>query len=549
MLQKFEWKSSNRPLPTFKDKAHSSPSATLMAGNSLSSSSTPPLHQPVSLLTPSQIKPTLVIPEILLAIAAFLSRHFLAQCALVCKEWNAVFQPLLFRVVLATDFDHPNFLHAFQNYSRFVTSIECVQGSSTSLPAASNAWRRFCHRVALSSSYSSSMSSSSRPFAILSRRPFEQLQNSLLPGQTPLLESLFVQIQNQDPNCILRLSASTVSNLWINTGGYLAKRARLYMEDTLRSYPNLIHLTLEGRFTLSSRLFEEQGFDNTPRLDVKGKAVDRSFSLESLHLRLVGISQEELLALSVLLPRLKSLLFEESLTPNIMVKTYHWKWSSSFVQLLRTAFPHLQSLRFAFLFDSIKEDTIIEILRSFPRLTTVGFRNAHFGKRAMETLREYCKFVECLEVSFARSCSEEFRTQFKAELLRSFRAWSGLRELVVSEIIFYLDVPIDAGVIRAPWACIQLEKLVCGFHGPESMIFQFISQFPMLTHLTITQPPLNISCIDTTLAWMSRSTKIEYLSFEQHRKYPLKRETFQWLLNHLPNLKKVHVAGTVSEHQ
>ncbi|KAG0304648.1 hypothetical protein BGZ98_005247, partial [Dissophora globulifera] len=539
--------------------------------------------------------PALAIPEIMLAIAAFLNRQSLTHCALVCKDWNAIFQPLLFRVILAADFDRPDFVHAFQNHTRFATSIEWIQESPTYPPPVpkKSAWHRFFRRRTLSSSSSSSL----RPIATMSRKPFEQLEHSLLAGQTPSLETLSVRVQNQDPNLILRLAASTVTNLQISTRGYPARKPRLYMEDILHSYPNLVHLTLEGLFTLGSHLLEERGFDATQHpyfpaplpapppgpilataavttttgltisspfpapsptpqassssstthtsvVGVKGKAVDRSSSIESLSLRLVDISQDGLLALSALLPQLKSLLIEEFLVPDMMIKTYRWTWSPTFVRSLRTAFPHLQSLRFAFPFENIKEDTIVEILKSFPLLTTVGFRNAHFGERAMETLQEHCKFVECLDVSFGYG---DYR--FKAALLLFLQTWPRLRELEADGVIFHLDTPIDAGVMRTPWACTKLEKLLCGFYGTESMIFQHLSQFPMLSHLTIAHPSLTISSIDTTLAWMARSTKMEYFWFTQQRNQVLERDTIQWFLKHWPNLKKLHVAGGVNEQK
>ncbi|KAF8921752.1 hypothetical protein BGZ58_003895, partial [Dissophora ornata] len=269
-----------------------------------------------------------------------------------------------------------------------------------------------------------------------------------MAGQTPLLEQLSVRVQNQDPNLTLRLSASTVVNLQISTRGYPARKPRMYMEDILQAYPNLINLTLEGLFTLGSHLYKEGGHlpfipplpmagaalatvpatagltisppvqaptpltefspsaTSMATTNVKGKGVVRPSSIQTLNLRLVDISQNCLIALSALLPNLTALLIEEFLMPDMMIRIYRWTWSSEFIQSLQSAFPHLQSLRLAFPFENIKEDTIIEILKSFPLLTTVGFRNAHFGKRAMETLQEHCKYIECLDVSFANGDRE-----------------------------------------------------------------------------------------------------------------------------------------------
>ncbi|KAF9995747.1 hypothetical protein BGZ65_008610, partial [Modicella reniformis] len=272
-----------------------------------------------------------------------------------------------------------------------------------------------------------------------------------------------------------------------------------------------------------------------------------SSSVQTLNLRLVDISQEGLVALSKLMPNLKSLLIEEFLVPDMMIKIYRWIWSTEFIHSLRTAFPHLRSLRFAIPFDNIKEDAIIEILKSFPLLTTVGFRNSYFGRRALETLQEHCKQVDCLDVSFA--CADPDR-EFKGALLRFLQTWTPLRELEADGVVFHLDTPMDDDVPnRIPWACTKLEKLVCGFQGSESQIFQHLSQFPMLSNLTISNPSLSISPIENTLAWMIHSTRMEYFWFSQYRQVPVDKAAVKWMLQHWPNLKKLHVAGGSFEHK
>ncbi|KAI8600850.1 hypothetical protein EDD21DRAFT_376043 [Dissophora ornata] len=565
-----KWKRSN------KDKGNNpSPSSSTLGTLPSTHSSLPSSSTAVQRPQSKTVSVALTIPEIILSIAAFISRPSLVRCTLVCKDWHVVFQPLLFRVVVAADFDRPDFVRAFQIHTRFATSIEWIQ-ESPMIPAVprKRSWRRFFRRK-----------DPMRPIAQI-RKPFEQLESSLMAGQTPLLGRLSVRIQNQDPNLTLRLSASTVVNLQISTRGYPARKPRMYMEDILQAYPNLINLTLEGLFTLGSHLYKEGGHlpfipplpiagaalaavpataglmispaVQAPTLltefspsatsmataNAKGKGVVRSSSVQTLNLRLVDISQNALIALSALLPNLTALLIEEFLVPDMMIRIYRWTWSSAFIQNLRSAFPHLQSIRFAFPFENIKEDTIVEILKAFPLLTTVGFRNAYFGKRAMETLQEHCKYVECLDVSFGNGDRE-----FKGALLRFLQTWPRLRELEADGVIFHLDKPVDAGVTKAPWACTKLEKLVCGFHGTESMIFQHLSQFPMLSHLTIANPALTISPIESTLAWMVKSTKMQYFWFTNQRNLPLDKATIRWMLQHWPNLKKLHVAGGVIDQR
>ncbi|KAF9351467.1 hypothetical protein BGX26_010551 [Mortierella sp. AD094] len=582
MKPSLKWKRSNRQLfSSGKDKG-----ATLPSSSSSSSSAASTLPSPSTTtytqITHHQIRPSiaaLAIPEIILSIAEFLSRSSLVNCALVCRDWRIIFQPLLFRVVHASDFDRLDFVKAFQDHTRFATSIEWIQ----ELPAVISApkkstWHRIFRRK-----------SPVKPLALI-RKPFEQLEHSLMAGQTPALETLSVRVQNQDPNLILRLPASTVHNLQISTRGNPARKPRLYMEDVLRAYPNLVKLTLEGLYTLTTHLsddFNEGGApssssgqflahthlplftastasgttlettavitenglpfslpasSSSANRDSKGKdkSMDRSSSIQTLNLRLVDISQDSLVALSALLPRLKSLLIEEFLVPDMMIKIYRWVWTPKFIHSLRDAFPHLRSLRLAIPFDCIKEDAIVEILKSFPLLTTVGFRNSHFGRNAMETLQEHCKQVECLDVSFG--CADR---EFKGALLRFLQSWPKLRELEADGVIFHLDTPMDDDVPRAQWACTGLEKLVCGFQGTESMIFQHLSQFPRLSNLTISYPSLNIFPVESNLAWMSKLTRIEYFWFSQHRHQPLDKATITWILNHWPNLKKLHIAGGV----
>ncbi|KAF9950260.1 hypothetical protein BGZ72_008060 [Mortierella alpina] len=573
----------------------------------------------------------LALPEILLAISTYLNRPTIARCSAVCKEWRNVFQPLLFRVIEAADFDRPEFVRAFQDHTRFATSIEWIQESAATTPAPKKqAWYRILRRKAPAKPASDN------------RKPFAQLENSLLAGDTPALETLSVRIQNQDPNLILRLPASTVANLQISTRGYPARKPKVYMEDILTAYPNLINLTLEGLYTLTSYLSEEsrppgnhtssssssppsssssgssapplgstppaaateateagapeaetaavttmagltisapfsvvmssgqsmamagpstyvppapsssatavtanQGRANSSVSNGdKGKNVARRSSIETLNLRLVDISQDGLIAISSMMPRLKSLLIEEFLVPDMMIKIYRWTWSKQFIYSLRASFPQLRSLRLAIPFDTIKEDTIIDILKAFPLLTTVGFRNSNFGRLAMETLQEHCKLVECLDVSFGNANRE-----FKGALLRFLQTWSRLRELEADGQVFHLDKPMDANVPMIPWACTKLEKLVCGFHGSESMIFQHLSQFPMLSSLTISYPALNISPTESTLAWMVKATRMEYFWFSQYRHLPLDKSTVHWILRHWPNLKTLHVAGGMIEQK
>ncbi|KAK3808880.1 MAG: hypothetical protein J3R72DRAFT_464449 [Linnemannia gamsii] len=596
----------------------------------------------------------LTIPEIILAIAVFLDRSTLAQCAVVCKDWYTIFQPLLFRIVKTVDFDQPNFVPSFLDYTRFATSIEWFQESIASSGSGASAAsavpkKQAWHRLFKKSS-SSSNSTGSIPLRNATDphcKPFDQLKLVFdQPDGTPALESLSVRIHSLDPNIVLDLRAPTVTNLQIGTRGYPApaRKPKVFMENILRSFPNLVHLTLEGLFTLCSQAAEAnalvggvgvvsgnscgnesssssstasqpqaQGiltfpvqqqapatpfqpppqqallaaaahtttiggmtisgpFPVTPQVDNlpptptfasvsplttdnhKGKstltdttatssytssssAKAQTSSIESLSLRLVDISQEGLLALARQMPRLQSLLIEEFLVPDMMIKIYRWTWSLEFIHSLRDLIPNLTSLRMAFPFDSIKEDTIIEILKSFPLLTTVGFRNSFFGTRALEVMQEHCKFVECLDVSFGNSRG------FKGALLQFLQTWPHLREFEADGFVFSLDKPIDDDVPRTPWACKGLEKLVCGFSGTESMIFQHLSQFPLLSSLTISYPSMNITPIETTLAWMAKSTRLEYFWFPQTRHVPVERGSIMWILEHWPELKTLHIAG------
>ncbi|KAF9142086.1 hypothetical protein BG015_001055 [Linnemannia schmuckeri] len=565
----------------------------------------------------------LTIPEIILAIATFLNRATIAQCAVVCKDWYTIFQPLLFRAIKAADFDQPDFVTSFLDHTRFATSIEWFQEISPSSSAAGavtlpkkQAWHRIFGKKA--------------PIRPLTDpwKPFEQLKLILQADETPALEHLSVRIHNLDPNIVLDLRAPTVTNLQIGTRGYPARKPKVFMENILRSFPNLVHLTLEGLFTLSSHVAESnavalagqggstgstggtgvtggneqssssssssasqpqqqaQGISTltlpqapatlaaaaaphattisgmtisgpfpvtpTPSTPLNGTAnngkssltttataqtTTTTSSIESLSLRLVDISQDHLLALARQMPRLSSLLIEEFLVPDMMIKIYRWTWSKQFIHSLRDSIPHLTSIRMAFPFDSIKEDTIIEILKSFPLLTTVGFRNSFFGTRALEVMQEHCKFVECLDVSFGNSRG------FKGALLQFLQTWTRLREFEADGFVFSLDKPIDDDVPRTPWACTKLEKLVCGFSGTESMIFQHLSQLPLLTSLTISYPSINITPIETTLAWMAKSTGIEYFWFPQIRHVPVERGSILWILEHWPRLRTLHIAG------
>ncbi|KAG9072153.1 hypothetical protein KI688_006377 [Linnemannia hyalina] len=558
-----------------------------------------------------QFSVALTIPEIILAIAAFLNRSTIAQCAVVCKDWHTIFQPLLFRIIKTADFDQPDFVSSFLNYTRFATSIEWFQEISPS-PFASGAgtvpkkqaWHRIFGKKA-----------SVRPLTD-PWKPFEQLKLILQADETPALETLSVRIHNLDPNIVLGLRAPTVTTLQIGTRGYPARKPKVSMENILRSFPSLVHLTLEGLFTLSSQVADgsrpshapdavvggnessspsssvsqpqqqTQGMSTMPlpqapvvtpypppaalaapahTTTIAGMTISGPFpvtptlpiipssspsssslstntaqttsSIESLSLRLVDISQDHLLALARQMPRLSSLLIEEFLVPDMMIKIYRWTWSKQFIHSLRDSIPHLTSIRMAFPFDTIKEDTIIEILKSFPLLTTVGFRNSFFGTRALEVMQEHCKFVECLDVSFGNSRG------FKGALIQFLQTWTRLREFEADGVVFSLDRPVDDGVPRRPWASTRLEKLVCGFSGTESMIFQHLSQLPLLTSLTISYPSISITPIETTLAWMAKSTRIEYFWFPQVRHVAVEKSSVLWILEHWPELKTLHVAG------
>ncbi|KAG0249305.1 hypothetical protein BG011_009433 [Mortierella polycephala] len=626
MAPNIKWKRSNLQLFSSTRSKDTSPlsSATVDTPSSplqLAISSTLPLSHasaPHNNCTTTIIQTTeaaslptaLTLPEIILCVAEFLSRSTLAQCSLVCKDWRVIFQPLLFRIIEAADFDSPEFVRSFQNHTRFATSIEWIQEITPILPPPKkHTWHRIFRRKA----------TPLKP-SIDNRKPFEQLENSLLAGETPALETLSVRIQNQDPNLILRLSASTVVNLQISTRGYPARKPRVYLEDILQAYPNLVNLTLEGLFTLTSRLLKDAdlhasgggaGSVTSPTIPIIGATVaggagltisapfavvtpensantpipnmhhysqvaiaaataassstsstrfrsessttnakdnaseQRLSAIQTLNLRLVDISQDHLIAISALIPRLQALLIEEFLVPDMMIKIYRWTWSKEFIQSLRISFPQLQSIRLAIPFDTIKEDTIVEILKAFPLLKTVGFRNSCFGRVAMETLQEHCKLVECLDVSFGNANRE-----FKPSLLRFLQSWPKLRELEADGHIFHLDTPLDDDVpTTIPWACTRLEKLICGFQGTESMIFQHLSQFPMLSSLTISYPAMNIFPIESTLAWMVKATRMEYFWFLQYRHLPLDRSTVQWVLTHWPNLKTLHVAGGLIEQK
>lgn len=580
---------------------------------------------------PQVVSSALIIPEVVLSIAHFLNRRTLAQCTRVCKHWNDIFQPLLFRYIESSDFDRPDFVQAFQQYSRFATSIEWIQEPIRPPSPKKHAWHKIFRRRA------------EKPAP---QKQFEQLEQSLA-GETPALETLSVRIQNQDPNIILRLPASTVVNLQISTRGYPAKKPKVYMEDILASYPHLVILTLEGLFTLTTRLVDSsrQGSESTiyppPALlmndqnntvaallpmstTITSNAVSPPGSnqggattiittttatgslgsgegmisdlavmspsssssssisslstssttsstsasttrawttnirtcsfIETLKLRLVDVSQEGLLALSEFLPRLESLLIEEFLVPDMMIKIYRWTWSTEFIHSLKESFPHLRVLRLAIPFDVIKEDTIVEILKTFPNLTTVGFRNSYFGQRALKTMQECCKNVDCLDISFGFSSRE-----FKRDLLLFLQANTILREFEADGMIFHLDRSAededeDDMVVGGPnhsvpqplvlpWACTKLEKLVCGFQGTDSAIFQFLSRFPLLENLTVTYPSLNLTPVESTLGWLAKSNKIQYFWFSQYRHLPMDKSSIQWMLTHWPNLKTLHVAG------
>ncbi|KAG0042957.1 hypothetical protein BGZ83_011993, partial [Gryganskiella cystojenkinii] len=580
-----------------------------------------------TLVTFSSFKPTpaLRIPEILLSIASYLTRSTLARCASVCREWHHTLQPLLFKVIQPNDFDRPEFIRAFQDHTRFATSIEWIQeppGKIATSQLKKQAWHQIFRK-------------NKTPKTTM-ERTFKQLETSLLAGETPSLGRLSVRIQNQDPNLILRLPASTVTSLQISTRGYPVRKPKIFMEDLLLAYPHLVHLTLEGLFTLTSHLVEDSSSQpqqqpqsssaapatlatttddqtqstattinhapvtasmaitpvvpsipsaggvttatgaaislpfaavlinpdaqqqhasaSTPSVEdastktscdtnntiATTKSVAPPSAIKTLNLRLVDISQDGLISIAPLLPRLEGLLIEEFLVPDMMIKIYRWNWSSTFIQSFRSAYPHLRSLRLAIPFDTIREDTIVQILKSFPLLTTVGFRNSWFSKRAMETLEEYCPLVESLDVSFGCAMHREF----KGALLRFLQRNTKLKELEADGVLFHLDTPIDDDVQRTPrWACSKLEKLVCGFQGTGSMIFQHLSQFLEMKSLTISYPPLSLSPYESTVAWMSKNSKMEYFWYSQYRHLPFDRKTFEWMVQHWPNLKTLHVAG------
>ncbi|KAF9933758.1 hypothetical protein FBU30_004559 [Linnemannia zychae] len=575
-----------------------------------------PIHPPPQLEKVSATHSSSValnIPEIVLAIAEFLDRSTLAQCSQVCKEWCKIFQSLLYRIVTTADFDQPDFYASFLNHARFATSIEWFQESS--LTGAGSVFKKQAwHQIF-----------KKKPAPLRSLAPpmksIEQLQNIFQTDEsTPALETLSIRIHKLDPNIVLALHAPSVTCLQIGTRGYPAKKPKVFMDTILQSFPNLVHLTLEGLFTLCSQASYAVGNEsmtssaslsqsqaqqeahaqpppvplvhqhtttiagmtisgpfpvspdlvenppaltfNTPQIHHSSfsnstssyplsTAVSRNnstladstntnnskSSLKSLSLRLVDISQKSLLALAKQAPNLESLLIEEFLVPDMMIKIYRWTWSKEFIRSLRISFPRLTSIRMAFPFDSIKEDTIIEILKSFPLLTTVGFRNSFFGTRALEVMQEHCKFVECLDVSFGNSRG------FKGALVQFLQTWPRLREFEADGFVFSLDTPVDDDVPRSPWACTRLEKLVCGFSGTDSMIFQHLAQLPHLTSLTISYPSMNIWPIESTLAWMSKSTKLEYFWFPQTRHVPVEKGSIMWILDHWPRLQTLHIAG------
>ncbi|GJJ77343.1 hypothetical protein EMPS_09702 [Entomortierella parvispora] len=615
MIPTLKWKRSNRQLLSSKDSQktkESSPptsneptpaSSLSKRFNILERRTTAPTSSSASALR--TLSPALSIPEIVLAIASYLNRSTLARCTAVCREWHHILQPLLFRVIHATDFDQPDFIRAFQDHTRFATSIEWIQEPpiKTSVPKK-QAWHHIFRKKT--------------PLPKTMERTFKQLESSLHAGETPSLGKLSVRIQNQDPNMILTLPASTVSSLQISTKGYPVRKHKIYMEDILLAYPHLVHLTLEGLFTLTTHLVAtgsgssssspasstSGGETYIPAAPVAttelptaaaaaaeggvttatGAAISMPFAavtsgaqhmpvfssslsissenemkssktsitairaappsgIKTLNLRLVDISQEGLIAVSTLMPKLESLLIEEFLVPDMMIKIYRWNWSQSFIHSLKVSYPHLRSIRMAIPFDTIREDTIVEILKAFPLLTTVGFRNSWFGKRAMETLAEHCPLVESLDVSFGCAMHREF----KGALLRFVQTNTRLRELEADGVIFHLDKLMDDDVVRTPWACSKLEKLVCGFQGTGSMIFQHVSQFLEMKSLTVSYPSLSISPHETTLAWMSKCTKMEYFWYSQYRHMPLDKATFQWILVHWPNLKTLHVAGGMAK--
>ncbi|KAG0333061.1 hypothetical protein BG004_000993 [Podila humilis] len=650
MIPVLKWKRSKSSLGSSKDPSpsHSPPSTSTFHSflqkskdsSSSTNSNTSRLSSKdrknskdkhlVGHLSPT-VSTALVIPEIVLSIAFFLNRASLAQCARVCKHWNNIFEPLLFRYIESADFDKPDFVQAFQAHAQFATSIEWIQDPVRPPSPKRHTWQKIFRRKAEKAPV---------------QKMFEQLEQTLTAGATPALETLSVRIQNQDPNIILRLPAPTVVNLQISTRGYPAKKPKIYMEDILAAYPHLAHLTLEGLFTLTTRLahprngresestiypppamlMNDQGNPNvaaflptlTPSILTDDNlatgpeaetAVDAetgeastniatgptaviaqssSFSsissasttsttssssstgsssmaanapiktgsfIQSLKLRLVDVSQDGLIALSAFLPRLESLLVEEFLVPDMMIKIYRWTWSTEFIQSLKESFPHLRILRLAIPFDVIKEDTIVEILKAFPNLTTVGFRNSFFGQRALKTMQDCCKNVDCLDISFGFSSRE-----FKRDLLTFLQSNTTLREFEADGMIFHLDKNVDSDEdggddmvvggpnhsvpqpLLLPWACTNLEKLVCGFQGSDSDIFQFLSRFPLLENLTVTSS-LTLSPVETTLGWLAKSNKIKYFWFLQYRHIPMDKSSIQWMLTHWPNLKTLHVAG------
>ncbi|KAF9426675.1 hypothetical protein BGZ94_006164 [Podila epigama] len=285
----------------------------------------------------------------------------------------------------------------------------------------------------------------------------------------------------------------------------------------------------------------------------------KTSSIRALEIRLVDISQDDLLDLSEYFPRLESILIEEFLVPDMMIKIYRWEWSTEFIHSFKMSYPHLRIIRFAIPFDVIKEDTIVEILKSFPQLTTVGFRNSCFGQRALKTMQEHCKNVDCLDISFGFSSRE-----FKKDLLRFLQSNTKLREFEADGMIFHLDRAPTAeeenldseelysnGPRRMPrrhpialnWACTNLVKLVCGFQGTDSAIFRFLSGFPLLECLTVTCPSLNLSPVKSTLGWLARSNQIKYFWFSHYRHLPMEKNSIDWMIAHWPNLRTLHVAG------
>lgn len=423
--------------------------------------------------TKSPLERVLEIPEIIERVSAHLNRSTITSATRVSKAWYRTYLPILWHTIDNGKHWHDSrFLEAIAQHGDLIRVLVCSRYDEIDLlipslkkgdsPEPSVSLCRYLTTVVMPKTTS-----------------LNQKQHAQLIHQNPHLQDLSLTLHDElsstftelvdaigELKHLRRLAFDENKSLEASTLETILQRCSRVSPD---GNGPLQELSLGGTFYIKHPFGNGEGFasgvvattgesahwteTNLSRdADIPTK---EPFAITTLHMDTVGCVQDLLLNLCSRFPSLSKLSLRES------AELYY---GDGFPKRLARRCPQIKWLDISQTED-MDDDTIAELINSFPHLHTFIAEETRFGTESLNALVEHCRNLTVLNIASAYEMDSAAMQRLLSTCwsLRSLNAWGVAYNVIeMMQEAHRLQKKQASGSILTdgqPWACTGLERL------------------------------------------------------------------------------------------